>query len=100
MYEFSPNCDYYKILFSFYFSLDLDVIKEKIRKLKERARIDSNFATFLSRESDEIKHEHLVTKNIVTSSEGPDKVIVTSTSTSNSLSNKQLEREVYIEALR
>ena len=93
----------YKILifFNYYFSLDLDVIKEKIRKLKERARVDSNFAAFLRRESDEVKTEgvgQFTTKNIVTSSEGPDKVVVTSTS--NSLSNKQLEREVYIEALR
>ena len=78
------------------------MIKEKIRKLKERARVDSNFAAFLRRESDEVKQEggvgQFTTKNIVTSSEGPDKVVVTSTS--NSLSNKQLEREVYIEALR
>ena len=76
----------------------MDVIKEKIRKLKERARIDSNFSSFLNRESDDIKHDHITMKNIVTSSEGPDKMVVTSTS--NSLSNKQLEREVYIEALR
>ena len=78
------------------------MIKEKIRKLKERARVDSNFAAFLRRESDEVKQEggvgQFTTKNIVTSSEGPDKIVVTSTS--NSLSNKQLEREVYIEALR
>ena len=53
------------LLFSYFsFSLDLDIIKEKIRKLKERARIDSIFASFLNRESDDIKHDHVTMKNI------------------------------------
>lgn len=80
-------------------NLDFDIIREKIRKVKERAAIDTSFALFLNRESDESK---LSNERPATSTDhdqrlmpGPSSIV-----NSSSLSNKQLEREVYMEALR
>ena len=85
-------------------SLDFDVIREKIRKLRERAKIDPSFAAFLLRESDEIKQEVLpghTNKNFNLQTGVPestsDKVVA---GASGSLTNKQLEREVFVESLR
>ena len=77
---------------------DIDVVNEKLRKLKERAALDSNFAQFLNRESDDIKNETVgVTASKIVQLDSIKESI--SASTSN-YSNKQLEREVYLEALR
>ena len=82
-------------------TIDIDMINEKLRKLKERAALDVNFAHFLSRESDEIKTEtmNVSTSKVVHLDAVKDSPMVSTASVSN-VSNKQLEREVYLEALR
>jgi len=79
---------------------DADVIREKIRKFRERARTDQNFATFLLRESDGLKIEGLQnvgSKPMETLSEN---ALMTDSASTSNMSNKQLEREVYLEALK
>lgn len=78
---------------------DFDVIQEKIRKFKERSRLDANFAAFLSRESDDLKS---VEANPSTSKffESHISDPLQTTSGPPGMSNKQLEREVYLEALK
>merc|ERR1712004_193621 len=82
-------------------TIDIDMINEKLRKLKERAALDVYFAHFLSRESDEIKTEtmNVSTSKVVHLDAVKDSPMVSTASVSN-VSNKQLEREVYLEALR
>ena len=80
---------------------DADVIREKIRKFRERARTDQNFATFLLRESDGLKIEGL--QNVgskLTETQIGDHALMTDSASTSNMSNKQLEREVYLEALK
>ena len=80
---------------------DYDVIREKIRKFKERSRIDSNFAAFLARESDEAKSEEGTESWKTTKFFEVNNSSFKNTSTvSSAMSNKQLEREVFLEALK
>ena len=82
---------------------DIDMINEKLRKLKERAALDVNFAAFLSRESDDIKNDGTITvstSKIVHLDAVKDSPMINTSTVSSGVSNKQLEREVYLEALR
>ena len=80
---------------------DYDVIREKIRKFKERSRIDTNFAAFLARESDEAKSEEGMESWKTTKFFEVNNSSFKNTSTvSSAMSNKQLEREVFLEALK
>ena len=80
---------------------DYDVIREKIRKFKERSRMDSNFAAFLSRESDEPKTiEGMEGWKATKIFEVNDPTISNTSTVSSAMSNKQLEREVFLEALK
>ncbi len=80
--------------------LDFDIIREKVRKLKERAASDASFAAMLARESD----ERPVAIGLGTPT-GSGKGLGLAASSemdlvSGGASLKQLEREVFMEALR
>lgn len=79
--------------------LDFDVIREKVRKLKERSNLDPAVAALLARESDDNKGaaELIYAKQ---TSGGTLQDTDRSMAESTSMSSKQLEREVYVEALR
>ena len=83
-------------------NMDFDVIKEKIRKVKERVQVDPSFAAFLKRESDGdplSKSDVVLNKVALSTNEGIAEKSGMSQS-SSAMSNKQLEREVFMEALR
>ena len=79
---------------------DYDVIREKIRKFKERSRIDTNFAAFLARESDEAKSEEGMESWKTTKFFEVNNSFKNTSTVSSAMSNKQLEREVFLEALK
>lgn len=83
--------------------LDYDVIREKIRKLKERAATDPPFAAMLARESADAANEaEFAIKPATSTSERVVDTTATATATAahGTGSVKQLEREIHLEALR